>query len=92
MGGSNMILDIPEWVTYPDDDWASIAPGQAGLDSDAFGRFVEGLHPTGADFGGEDHTGGKWGAVVTRGGYLLFASTSESVKARYSLLCKTGGL
>ena len=24
-----------------------------------------------ADFGGEDHTGGQWGAVVTRGGYLL---------------------
>ena len=66
-----MPLDVPEWVVYPEDDWASITPEQAGVDPEALGRFVESLDPTGASFGGEDHTGGKWGAVVTRGGYLL---------------------
>lgn len=66
-----MAIQVPNWVTYPGDDWASITPEQAGLDVDAFDRFVTGLDPRGADFGGEDHTGGKWGAVLTRGGYLL---------------------
>ena len=71
MGGSTMAVDIPEWVAYPADDWASITPEQAGLDPEALRRFVQSLDPTGADFGGEDHTGGQWGAVITRGGYLL---------------------
>ena len=54
-----MPLDIPEWVVYPDDDWASITPKQAGVDPEALRRFVESLNPTGANFGGEDHTGGN---------------------------------
>ncbi len=66
-----MANDIPDWVTYPEVDWVSITPVQAGLDPDGYRRFVDGLDPGGADFGGEDHTGGRWGAVVTRGGYLL---------------------
>ena len=66
-----MANDIPDWVTYPEDDWVSITPVQAGLDPDGYRLFVDGLDPAGADFGGEDHTGGRWGAVVTRGGYLL---------------------
>ena len=66
-----MAIQIPGWVTYPDDDWASITPEQAGLDPDGFRNFVGGLEPHGAAFGGEDHTDGKWGAALTRGGYLL---------------------
>ena len=66
-----MTIDIPEWVTHPEDDWVSITPEQAGLDRDAYRCFIEDLDPSGADFGGEDHTEGKWGAVLSRGGYLL---------------------
>src|SRR6185437_11826324 len=63
----------PDWVTYPTDDWQPISPSDAGLDPDGFAAFLADLHPHGADFGGEDHTGAKWGGVLTRGGSLLHA-------------------
>lgn len=62
---------IPDWVTYPEDDWATISPEDAGLDVAAFGRFLAGLDVRGASFGGEDHSGNRWGSAITRGGYLL---------------------
>ncbi len=64
---------IPDWVTYPESDWVRITPEQAGLDPVAFETFLAGLDAKGASFGGEDHTGDRWGAVLTRGGYLVHA-------------------
>ena len=29
---SNMPLDLPDWVTFPEDDWVRITPAEAGLD------------------------------------------------------------
>ena len=65
--------EIPDWVTYPGDDWQPISPEHAGLDPLRFQAFLAKLQPAGAGFGGEDHTGLKWGAVLTRGGYLVHA-------------------
>ena len=65
--------EIPEWVTYPQDDWIAITPAEAGLDDGKFDRFLSGLDIRGASFGGEDHTGNKWGTMLTRGGYLVHA-------------------
>ena len=62
---------IPDWVTFPEDDWAENSPEDAGLDPDGFRRFLGGLDVREAAFGGEDHSNGRWGAVLTRGGYLL---------------------
>ena len=64
-------VEIPDWVTFPDDEWIGIGPAEAGLDTPAYGDFIGGLDVRGADFGGEDHTGEKWGTIITRGGYLL---------------------
>jgi CubicO group peptidase (beta-lactamase class C family) len=64
-------IDLPAWVTDPGADWEPISPADAGLDPDGFQAFLATLQPRGADFGGEDHTGSKWGAAITRGGYLL---------------------
>src|SRR5687768_11201256 len=64
---------LPDWVTFPTGDWIQISPSEAGLDAASFEAFLGTLDPRGADFGGEDHTGNKWGAVITRGGYLLHA-------------------
>ena len=64
---------LPDWVTFPDDDWLRISPEEAGLDPDKLGDFLQGLDATGADFGGEDHGGQRWGSVLTRGGYLVHA-------------------
>ena len=85
----------PDWVVYPDEDWQTIEPGAAGIDSLGFKRYLEGLDVRGAEFGGEDHSGQKWGAVLTRCGYLLHvwgdpgyrAQTASTGKAfAYALL------
>ena len=65
--------NLPDWVTYPEDDWTTITPEEAGLDRERFTDFLAGHEVKGADFGGEDHTGDKWGCVITRGGYLVHA-------------------
>ena len=66
-----MSTTVPNWVTYPDEDWESITPEEAGLDPNGLEKWVAGLHVRGAIFGGEDHSGDKYGAVLTRGGYLV---------------------
>ena len=66
-----MNRSLPDWVTFPEDDWVRAPPGELGLDPERLRAFLAGLDPRGASFGGEDHSGTKWGAVVTRGGYLL---------------------
>jgi CubicO group peptidase (beta-lactamase class C family) len=64
-------LSLPDWLTFPGADWATITPEEAGLDPAGFERWLAGLDVRGADFGGEDHTGNQYGAVLTRGGYLI---------------------
>ena len=64
-------VTLPDWVTFPKEDWIQITPREAGLDPAGFATFLGGLRPSGANFGGEDHTGNRWGAVLTRGGYLV---------------------
>lgn len=66
-----MVIKLPDWVTYPEDDWLQISPKEAGLDPEKFEVFLAGLTVQGTSFGGEDHTGNKYGAVLTRAGYLL---------------------
>ncbi len=63
--------DIPDWVTFPEDEWIQLTPEEAGLDRERFDAFLSTIDARGADFGGEDHTGDKFGTVITRGGYLV---------------------
>ena len=63
--------EVPDWVTFPEDDWTEISAEQAGLDAGKFASFLGGLDVRGASFGSEDHTGNKWGALLARGGYLV---------------------
>ena len=66
-----MNAPVPEWGAYPGEAWTRISPEEAGLDPAGFRAFVDGLEVRGANFGGEDHTGSRFGAVLTRGGYLV---------------------
>lgn len=66
-----MVSQIPDWVTFPEDDWIEIKPEEAGLNPKGFERFLKELDVRGASFGGENHSNGKWGAVLTRGGYIF---------------------
>lgn len=64
-------FEIPQWVAFPEKDWGIITPKEAGINEARFNAFIANLQVRGADFGGEDHTGQNFGAVITRGGYLL---------------------
>ena len=66
-----MASEIPDWVAFPEDNWIQITPEQAGLDAEKFNNFLAGLDVKGAAYGGEVHQGNDWGAVLTRGGYLV---------------------
>jgi CubicO group peptidase (beta-lactamase class C family) len=65
------VYETPEWVTFPEEDWRTIAPEDAGLDPVGFRRFLGTIEAAGASIGGEAHEGDDWGTVITRGGYLL---------------------
>ena len=64
-------IEVPAWVTYPEDDWKTITPEEAGVDPEKLQRFLAGIDARGASIGGEFHEGNDWGTVITRGGYLL---------------------
>ena len=66
-------IQVPDWVVYPDRDWVQITPAEAGLDARKFAAWLASLDVRGASFGGEDHSGNQYGAVLTRGGYLMHA-------------------
>ena len=68
-----MTAEVPGWVTWPDDDWVELTPVEAGLDPRKFAEFLSQHDVRGASFGGEDHSGNQFGAVLTRGGYLVHA-------------------
>jgi CubicO group peptidase (beta-lactamase class C family) len=68
-----MTHTIPPWVTYPTEDWKFINPQDAGLDVEKYNRLLDALDVRGAAFGGENHSGDLYGAVLSRGGYLLHA-------------------
>jgi CubicO group peptidase (beta-lactamase class C family) len=66
-----MNRNLPDWVIFPEENWVNISPAEAGLDPHRFEAWLRTLGFHGADFGGEDHTGGKWGVMLSRGGYCL---------------------
>ncbi len=66
-----MSVQLPDWLSFPREDWIQISPAQAGLHSEKFKDFIAGLEVKGASVGGEDHTGDKFGAIITRAGYLV---------------------
>ena len=64
-------ISIPDWVAYPRQQWTRISPAEAGFDGEGFERLLAGARVEGAAWEGEIHQGDDWGAVLTRGGYLV---------------------
>ena len=46
--------EIPDWVTFPDEDWETISVMEAGIDPDGFNAWIKKLNVNGAAFGGEE--------------------------------------
>ena len=80
-----MTVELPDWVTFPEDDWVEITIEEAGLDPEKFEAFVAKLDVKGANFGGEDHCGNKYDAVITRGGYLVHTWGDQHYRHHNSL-------
>ena len=79
---------VPGWVVYPEKKWIKITPAQAGFDAKKFNRLIVNSTPKGANFGGEVHDGNKWGAVLTRGGYLVYIWGNPDYKYQSASLGK----
>ncbi|MCZ6677006.1 MAG: serine hydrolase [Candidatus Poribacteria bacterium] len=61
---------IPDWVVFPEEDWETIAPEEAGLDVEKWNAWVARQKPSGHSSWGQNPQH-KYGVVITRGGYLL---------------------
>ena len=35
-----MAIDLPGWVSLPEDDWVQISPAEAGIDPERFAAFI----------------------------------------------------
>jgi CubicO group peptidase (beta-lactamase class C family) len=62
---------IPDWVAYPEEEWGKITPHAAGFDAEKSNKMIANAQVKGAAWEGEAHEGNEWGAVLTRGGYLV---------------------
>ncbi len=62
---------VPDWVAYPGESWTAISPSDAGLDVGKWAQFLEDCDVRGGGQTATGPDGPRWGAVVTRGGYLL---------------------
>lgn len=85
---TNVENTIPAWVVYPDEEWMKITPAQAGFDVTKFNQIIVNSHPRGGDFWGEVHEENEWGAVLTRGGYLVHTWGNPDYKYQSASLGK----
>lgn len=70
LSGGKIQAQVPEWVVYPDNEWKTITPQEAGLDSVKWNAWVARQKPAGNDSWGQNPKR-DFGVVVTRGGRLL---------------------
>lgn len=61
---------IPDWVTYPGTEWATLDAAQAGFDPRAWNAYLDRCHPREAETYRRPGQRG-FGAAITRGGYLV---------------------
>ncbi|MFV2066287.1 MAG: CocE/NonD family hydrolase, partial [Pirellulales bacterium] len=73
--------EIPGEVVFPQEEWLRITPRQAGLDEEKFRELLTTADVHGGGWGGNQPAAGGWGAVLTRGGYLVH--TWGNPQARY---------
>ena len=71
MDKTKVTSTVPDWVTYPEKEWVEITPAQAGFDVATFNQILANSSPKPGSFGGVIPTSTEWGAVLTRGGYLV---------------------
>src|SRR5688572_9786642 len=63
--------EVPAWVTFPGKEWPRLSPEDAGFDAAKLAAVIEKAKPHAGAWGGVKPDDAKWGAVLTRGGYLV---------------------
>jgi len=79
---------VPDWVVYPDKEWIKITPEQAGLDVEKFNKVLARSNVRGGTWGGVKVGPDDWGAVLTRGGYLVHTWGDPAYKCQSASLGK----
>jgi CubicO group peptidase (beta-lactamase class C family) len=62
---------LPDWLTFPGEQWDPITPRQAGLHPEAFAAAVAAVKVQAGGWGGTTPGPQEYGAALTRGGYLV---------------------
>jgi CubicO group peptidase (beta-lactamase class C family) len=65
------VAHTPSWVVFPDERWIEITPAEAGFDVKKLDETIARAKIHGGGFGGVKVADGQWGAVLTRGGYMV---------------------
>ena len=65
--------ELPPGLVFPEKDWMRISPTEAGFDAARLGRIFADAHLGPGGYGGTAPGDHEWGAVLTRGGYLVYA-------------------
>jgi len=64
-------MNIPDWVVFPDAEWLTLTPEDAGFRGLEWKKAVGACRPAPTNFWGERHAPEDFAAVLTRGGYLV---------------------
>ena len=58
---------LPDWLVFPEAEWQTLTPAQAGFRQPDFDRTIAAHEPRPSTFWGERHAPGDFGAALTRG-------------------------
>lgn len=62
---------IPDWVVYPQTEWLTASPREAGFDIGRWEAYLAKQTPRPSNRFGEVHVPTEFGTVLCRGGYLI---------------------
>ncbi len=75
-------------VVFPGERWLETTPEQAGFDAKKLDELIAKANIHGGGFGGVKVADGQWGAVLTRGGYLVRRWGNPSYRCQSASLGK----
>ena len=78
----------PGTIVFPGEKWMRISPEQAGLDVKEFETLLSQSEVGPGGWGGNDPGQDEWGAVLTRGGYLVHTWGDPTYKFQSASLGK----
>jgi CubicO group peptidase (beta-lactamase class C family) len=79
---------LPAWLTFPEQQWQRIMPAEAGIDTVAYAKLLAQSQIGPKGWGGTQPDNTQWGAVLTRGGYLVQTWGDPAFKTQSASLGK----